>query len=232
METHVNTPQVIFIHPQRLLVPLFQRPYVWDEERQWRPLWQDVSRLADKVLAQDQSAKHFLGAVVLQQEMHSVGTLTIRTIIDGQQRLTTLQLLFDAILEEIRKLGFEDSARRLVDLVENSQHQRHTDDDQFKVWPTNRDREAFAEVMSTPTPDYSKLANKGSKIVKAHEYFAQEAMAWLAQEPELVRQRVDALVEAVAMRLQIVTIDLKPDEDAQEIFETLNARGTPLTAAD
>lgn len=232
METHVNTPQVIFIHPQRLLVPLFQRPYVWDEERQWRPLWQDVSRLADKVLAQDQSAKHFLGAVVLQQEINSVGTLTIRTIIDGQQRLTTLQLLFDAILEEIRKLGFEDSARRLADLVENSQHQRHTEDDQFKVWPTNRDREAFAEVMSIPTPDYSKLANKGSKIVKAHEYFAQEAMAWLAQEPELVRQRVDALVEAVAMRLQIVTIDLKPDEDAQEIFETLNARGTPLTAAD
>jgi hypothetical protein len=232
METHVNSPQVIFIHPQRLLVPLFQRPYVWDEDRQWRPLWHDVSRLAEKVLRQDHSAKHFLGAVVLQQENTPIGTLTVRTVIDGQQRLTTLQLLFDAILEEIRKLGFEDSARRLVDLVENGQHQRHSDEDQFKVWPTNRDREAFAEVMGTPMPQYSKLANKGSKIVKAHEYFAGQAAEWLGTEPEQARLRVDALVEAVAMRLQIVTIDLRPDEDAQEIFETLNARGTPLTAAD
>jgi len=232
METHVNSPQVIFIHPQRLLVPLFQRPYVWDEERQWRPLWQDVSRLAEKVLAQDHNAKHFLGAVVLQQENNSIGTLTVRTVIDGQQRLTTLQLLFDALLEEIRKLGYEDSARRLVDLVENGQHQRQTDEDQFKVWPTNRDRDAFAEVMGTPMPQYSKLANKGSKIVKAHEYFATQAAEWLGEDPEQTRRRVDALVEAVAMRLQIVTIDLKPDEDAQEIFETLNARGTPLTAAD
>ena len=232
METHVNTPQVIFNLPQRLLVPLFQRPYVWDEERQWQPLWQDVERIADKVLAQDHTAKHFLGAVVLQQEAHSIGTLIVRTVIDGQQRLTTLQLLFDAIHEEIGKLGFEDIARRLVDLVENSAHQRRSPEDQFKVWPTNRDRDAFAEVMSTPHPNYAILEHKGSKIVKAHAYFAHQAHMWLTADSEGAIQRASALVDAVATRLQIVSIDLKADEDAQEIFETLNARGTPLSAAD
>lgn len=232
METHVNTPQVIFNLPQRLLVPLFQRPYVWDEERQWQPLWQDVERIADKVLAQDHSAKHFLGAVVLQQEANSTGTLIVRTVIDGQQRLTTLQLLFDAIHEEIRKLGFEDIARRLVDLVENSAHQRRSPEDQFKVWPTNRDRDAFAEVMGTPQPNYAALENKASKIVKAHAYFAHQAHAWLTSDEQDAVQRASALVDAVATRLQIVSIDLKADEDAQEIFETLNARGTPLSAAD
>lgn len=62
--------------------------------------WGHVSRVAEKGVKNDHTARHFLGAVVLQQETNSTGTL-MRTIIDGQQRLTTLQLLFDAIHEEI-----------------------------------------------------------------------------------------------------------------------------------
>jgi hypothetical protein len=232
VNTDVHTPQVIFNLPQRLLVPLFQRPYVWDEERQWRPLWQDVERVAVKVLASDFSGKHFLGAIVLQQEMTSTGTLITRTIIDGQQRLTTLQLLFDAIYEEILKLGFDGIARRLGDLIENAEHQKRNAEDRFKVWPTNRDRDAFVEVMGTPAPKHNELQFHSSKIVKAHEFFSIEARAWLTADSDSISERANALVDAVATRLQIVVIDLKADEDAQEIFETLNARGTPLTAAD
>ena len=232
METHVNSPQMIFTFPQRLLVPLFQRPYVWSEEHQWAPLWQDVERIADKVLVADHSARHFLGAVVIQQEMTSTGTLMVRTIIDGQQRLTTLQLLFDAIHEEIHAVGLESVARRLTELVENSEHQRREPEDRFKVWPTNRDRDAFAEVMGTPQPTHEALTHASSRIVKAHEFFARQARRWLAADPEDLNSRANALVDAVATRLQLVVIDLKADEDAQEIFETLNARGTPLTAAD
>ena len=39
LDTQVRTPQNIFMQPQRLVVPLFQRPYVWNEERQWEPVW-------------------------------------------------------------------------------------------------------------------------------------------------------------------------------------------------
>jgi uncharacterized protein with ParB-like and HNH nuclease domain len=115
METQVQNPQAIFNMPQRLLVPLFQRPYVWSEEAQWAPLWADVARVTEKVLGHDHGARHFLGAVVLQQEANATGTLMSRTIIDGQQRLTTLQLLFDAIHEEIARLGLESTARRIAD---------------------------------------------------------------------------------------------------------------------
>lgn len=55
METQVRTPQMVFMQPQRLVVPVFQRPYVWNEENQWEPLWNDVARLADRVLAQPPS---------------------------------------------------------------------------------------------------------------------------------------------------------------------------------
>lgn len=58
--------------PQRLLVPLFQRPYVWSEEAQWAPLWSDVERVAERMLASDLGARHFLGAVVIQQEPNTI----------------------------------------------------------------------------------------------------------------------------------------------------------------
>jgi uncharacterized protein with ParB-like and HNH nuclease domain len=69
METQVRTPQMVFMRPQRLVVPLFQRPYVWNEENQWEPLWNDVVRVTDRVLngPLEKHHPHFLGAVVLQQ---------------------------------------------------------------------------------------------------------------------------------------------------------------------
>lgn len=82
METRVRTPQTVFMMPQRLIVPLFQRPYVWNEENQWEPLWNDVARVAERKLAKpsDKHAPHFLGAVVLQQVPNPVGLMQQRTI--------------------------------------------------------------------------------------------------------------------------------------------------------
>src|SRR5687767_15964280 len=91
--------EMVFMQPQRLVVPLFQRPYVWSEESQWEPLWDDVVRVANRRLSRpsDKHQPHFLGAVVLQQVQNPSGLMQLRTIIDGQQRLTTLQLLLDAL---------------------------------------------------------------------------------------------------------------------------------------
>ncbi len=107
METQVRTPQLIFMQPQRLSVPLFQRPYVWNEENQWEPLWNDVVRMAERFLGAPaiRHHPHFLGAVVLQQVQNPSGSMQERTIIDGQQRLTTLQLMFDAIHAELVAVG-------------------------------------------------------------------------------------------------------------------------------
>ena len=108
METQVRTPQMVFMQPQRLVVPLFQRPYVWNEENQWEPLWNDVLRVAERILGGKPSDKHhphFLGAVVLQQVQKQTGQLQERTIIDGQQRLTTLQLLLHALSAELQLIS-------------------------------------------------------------------------------------------------------------------------------
>lgn len=222
--------------PQRLVVPLFQRPYVWNLEHQWEPLWEDVVRVADRRLTKplDRHAPHFLGAVVLQQVPNPTGLMQERTIIDGQQRLTTLQLLLDALRAALSAVGATQPAERLQQLVTNASSFRSTSEDAFKVWPTNRDRAAFNEVMgATPPVDHDALKHHGERLVEAHRYFGVEAERWLAAGgPEHLSERAAAIDATVRDLLQLVVIDLAADENAQEIFETLNARGTPLTAAD
>lgn len=236
MDTQVLTPQLIFMHPQRLVVPLFQRPYVWNRENQWEPLAEDLERVAERMLASGSARPqpHFLGAVVLQQVQSSTGSLQERTVIDGQQRLTTLQVLLDAMHAELDAVKATPQAMRVDSLVTNPEAFRSRPEDRFKVWPTNSDRPAFNAVMSAEPPvDYEALAHHGARLVEAHRFFAERIRAWLqAEGPEQVSSRAGAIERSIREGLQLVVIDLSADENAQEIFETLNARGAALTAAD
>src|SRR5262245_10100400 len=227
---------MVFMQPQRLVVPLFQRPYVWNEENQWEPLWNDVVRVAERVLNQplDKHYPHFLGAVVLQQVQKQTGQMQERTIIDGQQRLTTLQLLLDALHAELLSVQALPAAMRIEPLVTNAEPFCSKPEDRFKVWPTNRDRPAFNAVMAaTPPIDYDDLGHRGERMVEAHRFFSEQAREWLALDgQDAVGARAAAVETVVRELLQVVVSDRTIDENAQEIFETLNARGAQLTAAD
>lgn len=84
-----------------------------------------------------------------------------------------------------------------------------------------------------PPVDHATLQHAGSHLVLAHAYFSEMVNEWLGDlEDPMFARRAEVLVHALSEQLQFVVIDLKAQENAQEIFETLNARGTPLTAAD
>ena len=92
----------IFQQERRYLVPLFQRQYVWDRANQWEPLWNDLERQAvnaGRALDRGESmdTTHFLGAVVLNARIIVGLGIPISEIIDGQQRLTTLQIFLAAL---------------------------------------------------------------------------------------------------------------------------------------
>jgi Protein of unknown function DUF262 len=183
METQVRTPQMVFMQPQRLVVPLFQRPYVWNEENQWEPLWNDVVRVTDRVLngPLEKHHPHFLGAVVLQQVQKQTGQMQERTIIDGQQRLTTLQLLLDALHAELQAVQALQPAMRIEPLVTNAEPFCSKPEDRFKVWPTNRDRPAFNAIMGAKPPvDYNVVGHRGERMVEAHRFFSEQAREWLS----------------------------------------------------
>jgi hypothetical protein len=235
METRKRTPLELFNLPQHFVIPLFQRPYVWEENDQWAPLWKDIRRTIELRIANPSLAPtHFLGAVVLQAAESSPGNLTTWNVIDGQQRLTTLQLLMDATHALLVARDLQSLASQLEGLTHNSPHYVPSDSSALKVRHLNRDRSAFDEVMNAdPMVDYEGLDHADSRLVRAHRYFRRIVDEWLGAEGHPGHEsRAGHLTDVLQSGLQLVSIDLTPAEDSQEIFETLNARGTPLTASD
>lgn len=233
MDVNILPLQKIFALDVQFRVPLYQRPYVWDRDRQWVPLWGDVTSLAENYLEDGiHISHHFLGAVVVRQRPNPVGTLEVRDVIDGQQRLTTLQLLADAVEEVIREQGGPALERRKLQKLILNDTEIFTDDDRFKIWPTNSDQPVFRHAMTDEKLVPEDLVEKA--IAKAHAFFKSQAREW-ALEPDSVHtvaERFAALVMAISYGVHLVVIDLEEDDNAQAIFETLNARGTPLLASD
>ena len=238
MLTQVKTTHEVFHQPQRIQVPLFQRRYVWNENEQWSPLLDDLLLIAEVLLQGKEAKPHFLGAIVLQQRAHEIDGLPTRIVIDGQQRLTTLQILINALYQCSKEVGLEDVSLRLQDLVFNPKHYAKNMSDQIKLTPTNRDRHIFQKVLSeNASPAESETVS--NNIESANSFFHFAFKSWINFDSDqnspnatVVRSRAEALANAVSYFFNFVVIDLAMDDDAQMIFETLNARGTPLSPAD
>lgn len=220
-------------------IPPFQRPYVWNQEDQWEPLWDDIVRVTESHLGEEPThpvSAHFLGAVVFQlREAPSTG-LHRHEVIDGQQRLTTLQVVLDAVEQVMDERGHSDEAVQLQELTVNSQHIYKGQSERFKLWPSQADREAFAFAMDPTAPKAAPTHG----LVKAHKFFRTSARQWLTGEQQTEdspalsdeKDRAKQLTDTLAARLMVVAIDLTGDDNAQLVFETLNDRGTPLLKAD
>ena len=231
MKADILRPRELFSKDVRYEIPQFQRPYVWEQETQWGPLWDDVRDTAEEYLENRQVPPHFMGAVVMQQRLTSASEVETRIVVDGQQRLTTLQLLLDAVQEVFEQRGYRLPALRMSRLVANDEVYWVDDRDlAFKVWPTVFDRAAFRHAMKNelPSDEY-----QSSLIVQAHDFFKDQVGLWLDDSrSEAVEDRAEALEQAVVQLLEVVVIDLEPADDPHIIFETLNARGTPLLQSD
>jgi len=222
----------LFAQPGQYVVPLFQRPYVWTEDEQWRPLWDDIRRAAeDTVVGKGTVRSHFLGSVVLELQHTPTGHLATREIIDGQQRLTTLQLFLKAAADSAAASGATLAAGQLGDLVRNRHVPEHDANGRFKVWPTEADQSAFVAVMDAAGGAISGEF-KDHSFAMAYRYFASAIEGWLKPVPSETAKRADALSGALHQQIRLMALDIDPGEDAQVIFETLNARGTPLLPLD
>src|SRR2546427_6411032 len=134
----------IFEKKMRLEVPLFQRQYVWSKEPQWEPLWEDITRKFSEYLGGRKDAPvHFLGAMVLDQKQTPATHVEKRQVIDGQQRLTTLQIFLAVFRDFCVEHGFEDLAKECDGFTLNKGMMAEPEVDRFKVWPTQLDRAQF-----------------------------------------------------------------------------------------
>lgn len=213
------------------VVPLFQRPYVWERDR-WELLWEDVRQVAEDILDDEaQPVRHFLGSIVLQKRQSPDLKISRHEVIDGQQRLTTLQLLLKASADELENdIVTGETALSLVPLLRHPFAATADVEGHYKVWPTNIDRRPFRNVMDGVVHD-----TQPSRFRESYLFFRATLKAWLrdgGSSLEMRARRADALTKALHQYLCLIVLNLAEDDQAQVIFETLNARGTKLTVGD
>lgn len=237
MKTDVITFNDLFYQNVQYQVPNFQREYVWTLEDQWEGLWEDIQDTAEEYLrnlntvgseagAQQRTRRHFMGAVVIQQTLGTIAGTKKCLIIDGQQRLTTVQLLLRAALDVVTVVARDNDAANLEQLVVN---QRATDEDRLKLRPADRDIYAFRSVMEPRPPQ----VHGNSQVFAAYVYFKERVYRWLSEgDMWSLSLKIHALETSLLGLFELVTIDLTPDDDPNIIFEVLNARGTPLSPSD
>jgi hypothetical protein len=251
MDSRTFTVQQIFQDRRQYRVPFYQRKYVWNREDQWGRLWEDIRDKAEARLQGGKPVPHFMGAVVLEPQKKT-GLLGVERhhIIDGQQRLTTLQYVMSALGLTLSSEGYS----KLLPLVEacltntNPETMEDAAVERFKLWPTFEDRTQYVAALTSASleelkerfPESFTQAGNLRKIGVAHPpaleaicFFLDAMVEWVRTPDEAdPPTRAMALASAVLTDLSIVCISLGEDDDAQVIFETLNGHGAQLHATD
>ena len=198
MDAGKRTINDIFNGNRILEIPFFQRAYVWSED-QWERLLEDMENVSQT------SKPYFLGSVILKQQPTNTGNKVgdKRTLIDGQQRLTTLSIFFKVLS---LKSGDNYEFNRMFKLR-----------DLIAIQHNHNDIEAYELVMNLN--ELKELAGTDN-ITQAYTYF----------KVNLNADKLD--INNILAKILFVGIDLDENEDEQQIFDTINSLGVKLTTAE
>lgn len=250
MDSDRSTVHQLFKPERQFCVPLYQRAYVWNQPNQWSRLWSDIQEKAENRLAGLAPTPHFMGAIVLdpQERKKLIGVEKVH-IIDGQQRMTTLQFALAGLSVMLRAWGHTEYLSAVEACLKNSDERNMRDKavELFKVWPTFIDRAPYTKAIVATSLDelrkdfrdhftqqqtLKKIGIKHPPALGAIWYFAAEMAAWLPKAGKPGPAAAEALTEAILEDLVVIAITLDEKDDAQVIFETLNGHGVELTATD
>lgn len=193
-----------------LVIPVYQRNYDWKVE--------NCARLFDDLVEtiREERPSHFFGSIVYKDE----GAIGEATIIDGQQRLTTVNLLFLALHNGLGAGQVSARDPHLRDRVfkEYLQSEYSASGHKLKLKPVKADAAAYAKLFGDPA-----FYDDDSNVTANYRYFVQRL-----RDGGLTG---DEVFDAIR-RLQVMKLKLEESDDAQLIFESLNSTGLDLSEAD
>jgi len=168
----------------RYFVPIYQRHFVWNREKQWEPFWDDIRTLAiERLSGRQRRFMHFMGAIVLEPR----GEFSVRRppafqVVDGQQRLMVFQLFLAAARDYATSIGYTTAARTIETYLVNGDPQlmENPEVEIYKVWPTRYDREMFTDIINLGGRDALR------KKYPAHFYRAQDRIYGDRKTPRLI----------------------------------------------
>jgi uncharacterized protein with ParB-like and HNH nuclease domain len=212
----------------RFVVPKYQREYVWRKSH-WEDLFDDVST---------NSAGHFLGSIICINRAEDAYQIQELELVDGQQRLTTLSLLYAAIYAQFA---------RLKDLDEETRHELYNlkyrllvkgkGDKLLRVEPSyqNKNCPDYKAVLEKAgiLKDVEQPANLGNRrILKAYRYFEEQLDRMDDKGERVFTVSVLRHLMEKVNAASLVKIEVNSHSDAFTLFESLNNRGEPLSALD
>ncbi len=206
---------------QRFFIPKYQREYVWKMEN-WEALFNDL---------QESTKGHYLGSIICvnnQRDALAGGQLEL---IDGQQRFTTISLLFCALYDRLARIPEPDFDLH-VELVnlKNRLFVKSTKHWRFEPSEQGYNKADFQKVLSDLFDKELVLPPKGlthfgnRRIAKAFSYFHDRLEPLDTHDVLLFLDKLKAAV--------LVKIEVPSHADAFVLFETINNRGIPLSAID
>lgn len=197
---------------KRFVIPVYQRNYDWKTEN-CKQLYDDLV----KIIKEDRKI-HFFGSLVsvYNPDGHNEEFL----IIDGQQRLTTVSLLFLAMYNLMDKGVLEAKTSNLKQRIyeEYLVDKWQPEETRIKLKPVKNDQKAFGMLFDDPDEHI-----RGSNLTVNYEYFYDRI-----QKQEIT---IDLLYDAICC-LEIINIKLDKDDNPQLIFESLNSTGLELSEGD
>lgn len=204
---------------QRFCVPIYQRHYVWQRDKQWEPFWNDVrTKAIERLNGRERRFSHFMGAVVLEARgAVSSRQVTSFQVVDGQQRLTTFQMYLAAARDYAQESGFEDTVGLIEGYLFNEKEHLMEDPEieRYKVWPTKFDRQLFQDIVTIGRTELRKK-------YRAHFYKGRDKIYDYSTVPNLLGaygyffERIKHAVESDDLEDDFAeSIEIDGEEDAE-----------------
>ncbi|MBP8994719.1 MAG: DUF262 domain-containing protein [Bacteroidales bacterium] len=211
-------------------IPQYQRPYKWEDE-QVEKLWDDIYDAFE-----NNEDNYFLGSIITAKPRDNEKSAYV-DVVDGQQRLTTLMILFCVIRDLYPEINKDKSTDNFfaVDLETISASISHLGKaDRLKLYTHSQHQSDFHDnIIKGNTSSLKKPYKYQIRTDEEPKFkFINTAVIFRNKLSELGQERSEELINYLFNQVKIIRIDCKNREFAIKLFQVLNDRGMDLTAAD
>ena len=211
MQAKETKVQDIIEGTKQYVIPLFQRTYSWTK-KEWEILWKDLIELCES----ENPRTHFIGSIVNMPTVSVPEGVAKYLLIDGQQRLTTLFILLTLLRDKAKDNQNKELAEEISNTLLVNPYKK--DNDYFKLMPTQIDRDAYKRLIK------GEKDNAENQLIQAYTFFEKKL-----RQVQFSHERIK---EIITTYFSLVSIVLDADDNPYLVFESLNAKGRPLTQAD
>lgn len=200
----------------QFVIPVYQRNYSWNPEKETKHFMDDLQDLL-----KGKTSLHFLGIIIYLETGISAMFRQLQ-IVDGQQRLTTAYIFLLALRHAALENGDSDTAGMIDDYYIYNRHASEAA--KLRMKPAVSSDDVFGALIYGNENALSH-ADKETYVYRNYSYI-------LGRIEEMLKKHTAAEILDTLSRMDILQFPLSGTDNAQQIFESINATGAPLTSAD